>query len=82
MKIHNISKLNDFMAVLYKCKGGVWLFTPEGDRYNLKSKFNQYLALELLLMERGEFLELECSDKEDEALFLEYLNEHPEFKDW
>ena len=81
MKIHNISKLNDFMAVLYQCKGGVWLFTPEGDRYNLKSKFNQYLALELLLMERGECLELECSDKEDEALFLEYLNKHSEFKD-
>ena len=69
------------MAVLYQCKGGVWLFTPEGDRYNLKSKFNQYLALELLLMERGECLELECSDKEDEALFLEYLNKYPEFKD-
>ena len=81
MKIHNISKLNDFMGVLYQCKCGVWLFTPEGDRYNLKSKFNQYLALELLLMERGECLELECSDKEDEALFLEYLNKHSEFKD-
>ena len=42
MKIHNISKLNDFMAILYQCKGGVWLSTPEGDRYNLKSTFNQY----------------------------------------
>ena len=80
MKIHNISKLNDFMAILYRCKGGVWLSTPEGDRYNLKSTFNQYLALDLLLAERGDFLELECSHKEDEALFVEYLKNHPDFK--
>ena len=80
MKIHNISKLNDFMAILYQCKGEVWLSTPEGDRYNLKSTFNQYLALDLLLAERGDFLELECSNKEDEALFAEYLKNHPDFK--
>ena len=80
MKIHNISKLNDFMAILYQCKGGVWLSTPEGDRYNLKSTFNQYLALDLLLAERGDFLELECSHNEDEALFAEYLKNHPDFK--
>lgn len=80
MKIRNISKLNEFMAILYQCKGGVWLSTPEGDRYNLKSTFNQYLALDLLLAERGSFLELECSHKEDEALFVEYLKNHPEFK--
>ena len=80
MKIHNISKLNDFMAILYQCKGGVWLSTPEGDRYNLKSTFNQFLALDLLLAEKGDVLVLECSYKEDEALFAEYLINHPDFK--
>ena len=79
MKIHNISKLNDFMAILYQCKGEVWLSTPEGDRYNLKSTFNQYLALDLLLAERGDFLELECSNKEDEALFVEYFEKSSKF---
>ena len=80
MKLSKV-EINAFRAAVDACHGDVWLESPRGDRYNLKSKFNQYLALELLLMERGDLLELECSDKEDEALFLEYLNEHPEFKD-
>lgn len=49
---------NDFVATVNDCKGQVWLESPEGDRYNLKSVFSQYIALGKLLEERGDYLEL------------------------
>lgn len=78
MKIHNLSQLNDFMAALNECKGQVWLESPEGDKYNLKSEFSQYIALGALLAQRGDFLELYCSYPEDERYFFSFFNKHPE----
>lgn len=78
MKLRNVAQLNDFLAALNKCQGAVWLESPEGDRYNLKSVFNQYIALGKLLEERGDYLELFCSMKDDEKYFYEYFQKHPE----
>lgn len=78
MKLRNVAQLNDFLAALNKCQGAVWLESPEGDRYNLKSLFNQYIALGKLLEERGDYLELFCSMKDDEKYFYEYFQKHPE----
>lgn len=78
MKIRNISQLNDFLAAVNQCQGGVWLESPEGDKYNLKSQFSQYVALGALLTEQGSNLELYCSHVEDEENFYRFLSEHPE----
>ncbi len=78
MKLRNISQLNDFVYAVSRCQGAVWLESPEGDRYNLKSTLSQYLALGKLLDERGDYLELYCSNKDDERYFYEYFNKHPE----
>lgn len=78
MKIRNLSQLNDFVAVVNDCQGAVWLESSEGDRYNLKSTFSQYIALGKLLDERGDYLELFCSDKNDERLFFKFFHNHPE----
>lgn len=40
MKIRNLSQLNDFVAAVNDCQGTVWLESPEGDKYNLKSTLN------------------------------------------
>lgn len=77
MKIRNLKKLNDFVAVVNECKGAVWLESSNGDKFNLKSIFSQYLALGKLMEEHGEYLELTCSSKEDEELFLSYFKAHP-----
>lgn len=82
MKIKNLKQLNDFIAAVNDCKGQVWLESTEGDRYNLKSQFSQYIALGALLSERGDWLELFCSDKEDERLFFKFFREHPETQDF
>lgn len=78
MKIKNLKTLNDFIFNVNRCKGQVWLETPEGDRFNLKSSFSQYVAFGKLLSEHGDSLELFCSDKEDEALFFEFFSANPD----
>lgn len=78
MKIRNVSQLNGFIGAVNKCKGIVWLESPEGDKYNLKSHFSQYVALGRLLSEQGSFLELFCSEKDDEINFYEFFADHPD----
>lgn len=82
MKIGNLKQLNDFVAAVNDCKGQVWLESNEGDKYNLKSQFSQYTALGALLSERGDWLELFCSNKEDEELFFKFFKKHPETQDF
>ena len=78
MRIRNISQLNEFVGAVDKCTGMVWLESPEGDKFNLKSRFSQYIALGRLLSEQGSYLELFCSNQEDERHFYEYFSNHPE----
>lgn len=80
MKIRNISQLNDFIGAVNNCAGMVWLESPEGDKFNLKSQFSQYIALGRLLSEQGNALELYCSDKGDERHFYMFFENHPEIQ--
>lgn len=81
MKIRSLPQLNDFIATVNECNGQVWMESPEGDKYNLKSVFSRCVsfdAISKLLAERGDYLELFCSCKDDEKLFFGYFNKHPE----
>ena len=49
MKVENITDVDKFFEVVDKCEGRVELLTQNGDRLNLKSKFNQYTAMIKLL---------------------------------
>lgn len=80
MKIGNLKQLNEFIGAVNECKGQVWLDSPEGDRFNLKSQFSQYVAFSALLSERGDLLELFCSNKEDEQNFYKFLKDNPEVR--
>lgn len=76
MRLKTINEVNDFLAVVDSCNGDVWLESQYGDRFNLKSKLSQYVAIGALLSDSQEVLELFCS-KDDEGKFLQYFNEHP-----
>ena len=78
MKIRNINELYEFVNAVNKCSGMVWLESPEGDKFNLKSRFSQYIALGRLISERGSELELFCGDRNDERHFYEFFNNFPE----
>ena len=45
MKVMNITNLEKFFGVIEQCEGKVELVTENGDKYNLKSKFSQYVSL-------------------------------------
>ena len=78
MKITNITEVNDFLAVVDSCENDVWLTSPNGDKYNLKSKLCQYIAMGKLLGVNGDRYELFASSKADEARLLSYFIAHPE----
>ncbi len=78
MKINNITLVNEFLQIVRECKGNVYLTSNEGDKFNLKSAMSQYVAMGALLGQKGDELELWCEEKEDEAKFMKFLQEHPE----
>lgn len=80
MKLRNISVLNAFIGAVNQSKGAVWLESPDGDKFNLKRQFSQYIALSALLSSHGDSLELFCSDPNDEALFFEFFSNNPEVR--
>lgn len=77
MRLKNIEEVNAFLATVNACRGEVWLESQYGDKFNLKSKLSQYIAMGALLSDDQEVLELFCSHKDDEQKFLEYFIEHP-----
>lgn len=78
MKIKNIKEVETFLKVVDECKGDVTLTSVYGDKFNLKSKLTQYVAISALIGDHGEDLELWCTDKEDEMKFLQMFKENPE----
>lgn len=77
MRLKNIEEVNDFLATVDSCNGDVWLTSQYGDKFNLKSKISQYIAMSALLRDKDEILELFCALKEDEVKFLNFFFEHP-----
>ena len=78
MRLQKISQVQLFLDIVNSCEGDVWLTSPYGDKYNLKSLLTQYVAISALLGDQGDQLELWCENTEDEAKFLKLFNEHPE----
>ena len=84
MKLKNIKEVEAFRKVIHECEGDVYLKSPEGDVFNLKSSLSEYIALGRLLGEAGDSLELFASRREDEARLIAFLNEmdQDELKRW
>lgn len=77
MKLNKIEEVEVFMALVDSCEGEVYLTSQYGDRYNLKSKLTQYLAVAQLLNKEND-LELWCNKKKDENKFLQFFKDYPE----
>ena len=78
MKLSNKGEVNDFLDVVHRCEGDVWLQSKEGDKINLKSSLSQYVAVAELIKDEGNNLELYCSKQVDEAKFFVLFSEHPD----
>lgn len=77
MKFTKAIEVDDFFNTVSACKGDVWLMSPYGDKYMLKSLFSNYLALAALLSDHGDEMELYCQNPGDESRFYKYFDEHP-----
>jgi len=78
MKLNNIQDVEDFKNAVNRCKESVWLESPRGDKFDLKSMFSQYLAIGKLVTERSDDLELFASNPEDETILLKFFESHSE----
>ena len=78
MKLTKTTEVDAFLEAVNACKGDVWLESPNGDRYNLKSLFSQFVALGAMLEENGDDLQLFCSISAEEGHFFKFFREHPE----
>lgn len=72
LKLHNID-FDEFIKVVDKCKGNVYLETPDGDSLNLKSKLCQMLGLSAVFSS-AEVAEatIRCEDPEDESMLFRF----------
>lgn len=77
MKFSKATEVNDFLHTANKCEGEVWLESPVGDKFVLKSMFSGYVAMAALLTEHGEDLELFCQLPEDRSKFYQFFTNHP-----
>lgn len=78
MKLKDKKNIRKFLDVVDSCEGHVWLVSPWGDRYNLKSELSRYVAVAELLKTKGELLELYCQLTVDERKFYKFFGENPE----
>ena len=78
MKFTELSEVNDFLRTVDSCKGEVWLESTQGDKIVLNSVLSHYIAMTMLLTQRGDMLELFCQYPEDEARFFRYFKKHPD----
>lgn len=72
VELHKID-LKQFMEAIDKCKGNVYIVTPEGDKLNLKSKLCQLIGLSKLI-EGGIVNEAKivCDKPEDESMLFRF----------
>lgn len=73
MKIRNLKDVEAFKAAIAKCTGDVYLKSIYGDVYNLKSALSQYVAIADLLRDKNGDLELFASNREDEAILIDFI---------
>ena len=73
MRLTNVKDIEKFVATVNECENGIYLKSPEGDVFNLKSSMRRYVAIGRLIEESGDSLELFADSREDEARLLKLI---------
>ncbi len=74
MRIRNNQELRMFESVIDRCRRTVWLVTPEGEQFDLKTPSGRYQGIAKMLS-AGEYEESElfASCLEDEMTIFEFF---------
>lgn len=70
MRLRSEADIQEFLDTVASCEGDVYLKSPEGDIFNLKSSLSRYIAVGRLIEEQGDSLELFASRREDRARLM------------
>ena len=70
MRLRSEADIRAFMDAVNACQGEVYLKSPEGDIFNLKSSMSRYIAIGRLIEEQGDTLELFANRQEDQARLM------------
>ena len=70
MRLRSEADVQEFLDAVSQCGGDVYLKSPEGDIFNLKSSMSRYIAIGRLIEEQGDTLELFADRKEDQARLM------------
>ena len=70
MRLRSEADIQEFLDTVASCEGDVYLKSPEGDIFNLKSSLSRYIAVGRLIEEEGDSLELFASRREDRARLM------------
>ena len=70
MRLRSEADIQACLDAVNACEGEVYLKSPEGDIFNLKSSMSRYIAIGRLIEEQGDNLELFASRKEDQARLM------------
>ena len=70
VRLHSEADIQEFLDTVESCEGDVYLKSPEGDIFNLKSSLSRYIAVGRLIQEEGDSLELFASRREDRARLM------------
>ena len=64
MRLRSEADVQQFLDAVNQCGGDVYLKSPEGDIFNLKSSMSRYIAIGRLIEEQGDTLELFADGRE------------------
>ena len=53
MKLSNIGEVNDFLEVVNRCEGDVWLQSNEGNKIKVKSSLSRSVAVAEKIKNKG-----------------------------
>ena len=70
MRLRSQADVQEFLNAVNACQGDVYLKSPQGDVFNLKSAMSQYVAIGRLIEEQGSALELFADRQEDRARLM------------
>ena len=73
MKIRSMRELAAFNEMLSRCRGQVWIESPNGERLDLTVESTRIRGLSALLGERADEYEIYARSREDEMLLLDYF---------
>lgn len=74
MKIYNIKDVNKFQKTLDSCEGKISLISENGDKYDLRSKLSQLVALQSCFGTSGiENMEIIAENPKDVVRLMHYL---------